>query len=473
MIPIVAAYASVLLSALAVDRLSPPLATSIDRLGREELAQERIPGMSVAVAYGGQIVYSKGYGFARLDPRTPATAGTTYSIGSITKQFTAAAVMHLVEAGKLSLDDAVAKYFPDLTAARDVRIKNLLTHTSGYRDYYPLDYVDLEMKQPTTAASIMQKYGRMPLDFTPGTRISYSNTNYIILGAIIAKVSGVPYRTFMEKTIFSRLHAHDIHFDDPRRFDAPHAAGYTNFDLSPPLLAQPEAEGWVGAAGAIASSAPDLASWDLALMSGKVVSPASFSAMAEPAVLKNGENTHYGFGLSIKTLSGHRALEHEGGVSGFITENLMLPDARLAVIVLTDADYSSPDRLSQKIAELFEPRSKESRKSSATAVAPVAPPPPDSELAAAKMWFHRMQVGHIDRDALTADFSAFLSDSMIAGAARTLGPFGTPRSFSLTDEGERGGMTTSVYRVTFARRVVQIWMYRTRDAKLAEYFVWP
>src|SRR6185369_16005719 len=185
--------------------LSPELRTKIDKLAAEALAETGVPSASIAVVKDGKIVYLNAYGSARLEPKTPATSAMRYSIGSISKQFTAVAMLLLQEQGKLSLDDKVGKFVPDLTRANEVTIRQLLSHTSGYQDYWPQDYVMPMMLQPVNAAKILDLWARKPLDFDPGTKWQYSNTNYVIAGVIIEKVSGKPLLQFLQEKVFSPL----------------------------------------------------------------------------------------------------------------------------------------------------------------------------------------------------------------------------------------------------------------------------
>src|SRR5262250_2299555 len=191
--------------ARAQDGLGSEMTAKVDKLATEALEQSGVPSASVAVVKHGQIVYLKAYGSARLEPKTPATSSMRYSIGSISKQFTAAAMLLLQEEGKLSLDDKVAKFIPDLTRANEVSIRQLLSHTSGYQDYWPQDYVMPMMLQPVTADKIMDMWAKKPLDFDPGTKWQYSNTNYVIAGVIVEKVAHVPLLQFLGEKVFTPL----------------------------------------------------------------------------------------------------------------------------------------------------------------------------------------------------------------------------------------------------------------------------
>jgi CubicO group peptidase (beta-lactamase class C family) len=183
----------------AQTQLPADLTEKIDKVATDTLARTGVPSASIAIVKDGQIVYVKAYGDARLEPKTPATPQMRYSIGSISKQFTAAAILLLQEQGKLSLDDKVSKYVPDLTRANDVTIRQLLSHTSGYQDYWPQDYVMPGMLKPTNAQQIMDTWGKKPLDFEPGTKWQYSNTNYVIAGVIVEKVAKMPLLQFLSR----------------------------------------------------------------------------------------------------------------------------------------------------------------------------------------------------------------------------------------------------------------------------------
>ena len=170
--------------------LSPQLRSSIDEIAQQVLKTTGVPSASVAVVQDGKIAYMQAYGAAHLDPKLPATPQMRYSIGSISKQFTAAAILLLAEEGKLSLDDPVSKYIPGLTSGNEITIRELLSHTSGYQDYWPQDYVPPLMLQPISAEGIMDRWAKIRSTSTPGTKWQYSNTNYVIAGAIVEKVSG-------------------------------------------------------------------------------------------------------------------------------------------------------------------------------------------------------------------------------------------------------------------------------------------
>src|SRR5438105_9970257 len=193
------------LYATAQTQLPTDLIEKIDKVATDALTRTGVPSASIAVVKDGQVVYVRAYGDARLEPKTPATAEMRYSIGSISKQFTAAAILLLQEQGKLSLDDKVSKFIPDLTRANEVTIRQLLSHTSGYQDYWPQDYVMPFMLQPVTSQKIMDTWAKKPLDFEPSTRWQYSNTNYVIAGVIVEKAAHMPLLQFLSEKVFIPL----------------------------------------------------------------------------------------------------------------------------------------------------------------------------------------------------------------------------------------------------------------------------
>ena len=199
--------AGVAAQAQTVDTLDPVVKARIDRIAAQVLEQRGIPSASIAVVDHGKLVYTHAYGYARLAdgsaPAETATPDMRYSIGSISKQFTATAILLLQEQGRLSLDDAVGKYIPGLTRGDEVTIRQILSHTSGYQDYWPEDYLMTPMMKPETAQQIVDTWAKKPLDFEPGTQWQYSNTNYVIAGLIVEKVSGEKLMDFLERTHLS------------------------------------------------------------------------------------------------------------------------------------------------------------------------------------------------------------------------------------------------------------------------------
>src|SRR3954469_182107 len=325
-------------SSMAQERLSADNTQKIDAVAAAALQSTGVPAASVAVVKNGQIVFVKAYGNAKLDPSTPATSSMRFSIGSVSKQFTASAILMLQEDGKLSLDDKVSRFLPDLTRANDVTIRELLSHTSGYQDYWPQDYVMPNMLQPVDAQKILDQWARKPLDFEPGTKWQYSNTNYVIAGLIAEKAAGMPLMDYLHKRIFSILDMKSVTDIDQKRLTESDPVGYMRYGLGPLRKAPKEGPGWLFAAGELAMTAEDLAKWDISIIDQKLMKPSSYGQLEAETVLKNGVGTQYGLGVSVRNSGGRKMVEHNGEVSGFTSENIVFPDDRIAIVVLTNQD---------------------------------------------------------------------------------------------------------------------------------------
>ena len=212
-----------------------------------------------------------------------------YSIGSISKQFTAAAILLLQEQGKLSLDDTVGKYVPGLTRGDEVTIRQILSHTSGYQDYWPEDYLMTPMMKPATAQQIIDTWAKKPLDFEPGTQWQYSNTNFVIAGAIVEKVSGEKLMDFLGEHIFHPLGMKSVWNSDETKLTQADATPYIRYALGPLRLAPKEGRGWMFAAGELAMTAHDLALWNESMMAQTVLKPESYKEMFTSVKLKDGK----------------------------------------------------------------------------------------------------------------------------------------------------------------------------------------
>jgi CubicO group peptidase (beta-lactamase class C family) len=435
--------------------LSPELRSRIDKLANDALLASGVPSASIAVVREGKIVYLTAYGSARLEPKTPATSAMRYSIGSISKQFTAAAVLLLQEQGKLSLDDKVAKFIPDLTRANEVTIRQLLSHTSGYQDYWPQDYVMPMMLQPVTSAKILEMWARKPLDFDPGTKWQYSNTNYVIAGVIIEKVSGKPLLQFLKEKVFAPLGMTSVANIDEKKLGDTDPTGYMRYALGPLRVAPKEGPGWLFAAGELAMTAEDLAKWNISIMDQKLLRPASYRELEREAQLNNGMGTRYGLGVSLATEAGHRAVSHGGEVSGFVSESIVFPDERVSVVALTNQDASSAaDDIAHGIVPLmFEQHD------------PATP----AKLDQAKKIFDGLQHGTIDRSLFTDNANAYFSDKALQDFATGLSPLGTPLQFTQVRQGLRGGMTLRIYLVRFEKQTLRAWTYELPNGKLEQY----
>jgi len=439
-------------------QLPVDLREMIDKAAADALAKSGVPSASVAVVKDGQIVYLKAYGDAKLEPKTPAASAMRYSIGSISKQFTAASILLLQERGKLLLDDKVSKFIPDLTRADEVTIRQLLSHTSGYQDYWPQDYVMPNMLKPVTTKAILDQWARKPLDFDPGAKWQYSNTNYVIAGMIVEKASGQPLFEFLQQNIFKPLAMKSVADIDRARLGDTDPVGYLRYALGPLRPAPATGDGWLFAAGELAMTAEDLAKWDISMMNRALLKPASYKQFETEVELNNGLGTHYGLGVDVRMQNGHRAVSHGGEVSGFTAENTVFPDDRAAIVVLTNQDAANASgAISDGIASLL----------LKTADDPAAM----QKTEQARKIFEGLQKGAIDRSLFTDNANFYFSDQALKDFAAGLAPLGEPQAFNQVRQGLRGGMTLRVYTARFANKNLMVWTYEMPDGKLEQYQV--
>ncbi|MGH3629229.1 MAG: serine hydrolase domain-containing protein, partial [Sciscionella sp.] len=426
-VPVVVLIALAAPALLAAQSLPAAMRATIDSAAREVLAATGAPSASIAVVRDGAIAYTNAYGKARLDPPLPAAPSMRYSIGSISKQFTATAILLLAERHKLSLDDEVARWLPQLTRANAVSLRQVLSMTSGYQDFWPQDYVMPPMLQPTTAQHIIDDWARKPLDFDPGTKWQYSNTNYVIAGLIVEKASGMPLVNFLRTEIFTPLHMTSVFISDQSALGPSDPERYLRHALGPPRVAPKEGKGWMFAAGELAMTASDLARWDISVIDQKILTPASYLEQQTDVRLKNGTATGYGLGVDVGVANGHRLISHGGEVSGFTAQNSIYPDDRAAVVVLTNLDATGASaQIASRIADaLF----------SATDVATA------HAVAQARTIFVGLQHGRIDRSVFTPNANAYFSAQAVADFASGLAPLGAPTEVTQTRQSLRGGMT--------------------------------
>ena len=316
--------------------LTPDERDQIDKGALAVLAATRAPSASIAIVRGGEIVYERAYGEGRIEPTIAAAPAMRYAIGSVSKQFTATAILLLEEEGKLSLQDKVAKWFPRITRANDISLRQLLSMTSGYQDYWPQDYVFPDMQRPATAETIMQRWAAKALDFEPGARWQYSNTNYVIAAAVVERVAGMPFMDFLRQRIFTPLEMTSVADFDRAPLGPNDAGPYLRNGLGPLRPAPKEGAGWLFGAGQLAMTAHDLALWNLAVINRRVLRPASYKTQQTDIILEAGNATGYGLGVNISAPGGRRRVAHGGAVSGYTTTNYIYPNDRAAIVVFTN-----------------------------------------------------------------------------------------------------------------------------------------
>lgn len=312
-----------------------------DKHLREQVKPD-MPGVAVLVARDGQILFQGGYGLADIEKKTPIAADTKFRIGSVTKQFTAAAIMKLAEQGKLSISDPLAKYFPDVPNAKDITLRHLLTHTSGLGSY--TDRADFfnGVTKPIAPNALITSMSKDKPEFTPGTNFKYCNSGYFLLAEIVAKVSGQPFADYLRTTFFEPLGLKDTGVFVNATPPANSATGYSvvkgkatvalDWDMS-----------WAGGAGAIYSTVGDLFHWTEALHAGRVVNAESLKLMTTPPPPAPGQDgSQYGFGLVMSEFEGLPSVWHNGGLQGWSSNLVWLPGQKVVLVALANALPPAP-----------------------------------------------------------------------------------------------------------------------------------
>jgi D-alanyl-D-alanine carboxypeptidase len=328
----------------------PLLEAIIDPLVAPDLARG-VPGLSIAVMQGGEILFAKGYGLAEIEHEVAVTPATIFRIASVTKQFTAAAIVKQVEAGALAFDDAISEHVAGLSPdTGKVTIRQLLDHTSGIPSYTGLgEEWEAKKRLDFEPSEIIDLVRGKPLEFPPGSRFSYNNSGYVLLGMILEAVSGKGYDRHVEEDLLAGLGLETIVYGHAERILKNRAQGYSRRDgqvrndeaLS---MTQPYA------AGSLCATATDLVRWSDLLFDGGIVSSESLAAMTTATVLPDGTSTGYGFGLAIGELEGERCISHGGGIDGFTSMLASYPDHDVHIAVLANGDFLDPGRIERAIA---------------------------------------------------------------------------------------------------------------------------
>lgn len=422
-----------------------------------------VPSASVGIVQNGIIVYTHAFGSARIAPPVVAAAGMAYPVGSISKQFTATAVLLLQQDGKLTLDDPVARYFPELTQAGGITIRNLLTHTSGYQDYAPQDYTIPAWKLPGDPLKVVHEFAGKPLDFQPGTQWQYSNTNFVLAALIVQKVSGVPFARFLRERVLepARLGGVlNLNTDQAQL----QVTGYLRNALAPLRPSALEAPGWYFGDGDLAMPVASLLTWDLTLLNRSLLTPASYHEMEAPFMLTNGKSSNYGLGVSIRTIGGQKAIEHSGEVGGFVAENMVLPQAHAALAVLTNQEASSAaSQIARALLPLVLSGSSSATASDATA---------DAFLPQLKIIMASLQQGQIDRTLFTANCNSYFDREALSDFQSSLAPLGTITEITRASSALRGGMTFGTYKASFSGgKSVDLSVYLQPGGKIEQLLV--
>ena len=447
-------------AAAAQGTLDAATASRVDEAVQTVLARSGAPSASVAIVQGGAITYAKAYGTARVGPPpVAATPSMRYSIGSISKQFTSVALLLLAEEGRLSLDDRVSKWFPELTRADDITVRQLLSMTSGYQDYWPQDYVMPGMLEDVTPAAIMRGWAQKPLDFEPGTRWQYSNTNYVIAGQIAERVAGRPLLALLRERVFTPLQMASVVDTDQAALGSGDPMRYRRFGLGPPREAPKEGKGWMSAAGELAMTARDLALWNVAVMNRAVLKPQSYRELERETLLADGAPTAYGLGVNVAMTGGRRQISHGGEVSGFTARSEVYPDDKVAIVVLVNLDASpASGQIANRIA---------------TALFAAAATDTQRAVDQARAIFAGLQKGEVDRSLFTANMNAYFTPEALADFASSLGPLGPAASVTQAGQSLRGGMVLRRFAIAAGGRNLGVTAFVMPDGKIEQFLVAP
>jgi CubicO group peptidase (beta-lactamase class C family) len=329
-----------------------PVSAAASNYIRSEMERQHIPGLALLVSRGGKIVQSQGFGLANVELQVPVKPETIFQSGSVGKQFTATAVMMLVEESKIQLDDPLTKYFSDAPASwKEVTVRELLSHTAGFGDY-PKDF---DFRKDWTEPELLKLVESIPLAYPPGTKWDYSNLGYLTLGILIHHVTGEFYGDFLQQRIFQPLGMETTRIISEADIVPNRAAGYRL------VKGELKNQEWVAPAinttadGSLYFSVLDLSKWDAALCGDKLLKRSSLEQMWTPAKLTNGQPNKegYGFGWFIGERHGHRVIGHDGAWQGFESAIARYVDDHLTVVVLANLEEAEPGEIAEKVAEIY------------------------------------------------------------------------------------------------------------------------
>jgi len=451
-----------------------PVSGKTDQIDDYIMAQVRqlhIPGVSLAIVRDGRTIKAQGYGFANIELKAPATKDTVYEIGSNTKQFTAAAIMMLVEEGKVRLEDPITKYFPEAPQTwRGITIRHLITHTSGIQNHVAvprwLDVfrTNLAFETTPTRDDLLKMFFKLPLEFQPGETWAYDNTGYYLLGIVIEKASGKSYWQFLDERIFKPLGMTATRSTDPQPIVPNRASGYEwkndHFENRPVLL---PAIGF--SAGSLLSTVEDTVKWDGALYGEKLLKKSSLDQMWTATMAKDGADApfNYGFGWFIDSYHGHRLVQHSGGTPGFSSVIYRFLDDKLTIIILTNHSDRIVDQLAIDLADICLPALKR----------PDANPDPDPKATA---MLKDVVSGLLNEKYNPASFTpamrTFLTTATGKAFWKWFAEHGSVGAFIFSDREERKNGQVVRYRVSLGGNWYWLSANLAKDGKIAQIYWW-
>jgi CubicO group peptidase (beta-lactamase class C family) len=453
--------------------LTPQQLASIDRYVTAEMSREHVPGLAVGVFSRGQILLAKGYGLANVELNAAVKPETIFQSGSVGKQFVSAAIMLLVEEGKIGLDDSIVKYFPNAPKSWEaIRVKNLLSHTSGLAEYESDERTGPQgpfyLRLDFTEDELVEKVQSLPIEFKPGDKWDYRNTNYLLLGVMIHKVTGSFYADYLQQRIFAPLGMSATRLISDADIIPNRSSGY---ELKGDKL---QNQSWVSptfnstADGALYFNVVDLAKWDAALYGTKLLKQSSLNQIWTVFPLNDGKPNpaHYGFAWVIDSINGHRVIEHSGAWQGFTCEISRYADDGITVVVLTNLDAARPEQFAHVIAGLVNP-----------ALEPPKMIPIEDkhrELAGRLgTLLDQIAAGKDVKDQLTPELAALLTPEVAGSLMRTVKLIWPSESLSLVSRTETNGLTVSTYRIGKNKETRIITFGLAPDGKVADFGIRP
>lgn len=439
-------------SAAYAKPFTPAEAAKVDQIVAEAMAEVGTPSASVAIVRDGEVVFAKTYGLRQLDPAKPASPDTRYRIGSVSKQFTAAAVLMLADQGKVSLDAPLNRYLPELGPDDRRTVRQALSHTAGFPDFWATYLMPFALTSPTSPDAIIERWGKAVPVFAPGSRWAYSNTGYVVLGRLVERVSGQPLAAFLRGRIFQPLamtSASDAEGD---------AVGYVRLAAGPPRVGIRPAPGWTFGCGDLSMTAGDLARWDVALLRHRLLSSSAYDAMTTEATLSGGAGTGYGLGLFVDRVGEYRRLRHNGDMPGYWTENRVYPDHNAAVAVMINSSYGgSPHAvIANGIEAMLLPAATQRS--------------PDEVLGTL---FKQIRDDRLDRGALSDDASAYLSGQVLDDYRDSFRRLGSPAEVILVGDREDNGARIANRLLVWPDIKLMVEVRIGADEKVEDFFVYP
>lgn len=445
--------------------VAPLPADEVDDIVSSHIQEKGIPGLSLGIVRDGVLVKEAGYGLADLELEAPAKADTIYEIGSITKMFTATAVLMLVEEGKIDLDAPICTYLDDLPEPwRAVTVRQLLTHTSGIPSYTSATDFNQLARNDHSREAILALVADKPMDFEPGTKWSYNNTGYYLLGWIVEKASGTDFAKFLEDRILAPVGMSQTRPTNPNLIVKGRASGYGTVLGLVRVNRSPLTASAAYSAGFLLSTVGDLAKWDAALRAQTLLTPENHEVMVTPVTLADGSTHPYGFGWATSRRAGHRNFSHGGGTAGFATLLSRYPDDGLTIILLSNLAGADVGGLERKIARHYLPDL------DIDAAEPVEDPDPE-RTAAIRAVIVTLLDDEIDQDAFTPEMASALATPASKATTREVASKGELEAFDLIgvehENENNNDFTVLRYRAVVGKSTYQIRVVLNTEGKIA------